>query len=437
MLARMDRTFALGAGFLLLLGTAQAHADTSLAGTASMGAGYTNNIRGVPENSEAPNAETPEADGFMNLTPGIVAGYETRRGIHTLGYIFNAQLSLNNSETNSFAHTVGYDALLSTSANSSIRFGTALNSGRLNGFNQVAGVEGGELVPEDDITFINYSGNSTFRNQFDRQWTGELSFAANAFRPTSGDSQGATLNLEPRVAVERGFQSHLVAGSLRAAYNVVEVIGAEEDQKILSIRPEVRWVWNISETLSSASTVGLDIIGQAPSLERGITTPRANAAVTYQHERGTATVNCGRAMESNFLTGDITQTDGCGVILQLPVPYISRLQAIGGASYNQGKFFNAATGELRGDNSRLNMDVSFAYLVTPAWNVSFRFETSVQDRDEDGMGATTTNQTIGTLVIAGRIPETITPRVPRQNNSRVESGNAAFDEKPAGEQKQP
>ena len=302
--AGMLSRLALGGGLLLVLGTAGgAQADTSLVATGSASTGYSTNILGVPETEDVNAAQQPEADGFSDLAPGLAAAYEHRRGTHNLTYVFGARLFLRNSEANSYNNSLSYQNILATSSRGSLRMGASFNSGRVNAFDQAGNdvVGEGDLLPDGDIEFIAYNASLSYRHQLTQNVTGETSIVGGKFIPTSGVEQtGETTNIEHRMRLDRGFRRHLLGVDFRTGFNKQEV---PDLQRQLTLGPGVFWTWNASQSISTNASAGLDVIGEYPRLARGLTVPRASAAVTYSHERGRASIGWTRGVAANLFGG--------------------------------------------------------------------------------------------------------------------------------------
>ena len=415
---------------MLALGSTLAHADTSLIATGSASTGYSSNIFGVPETDNPAVGARVQGDGFTDLAPGLAAAYEHRRGIHNLNYIFGARLFLRNSEANSYNNTVSYQNILAVSPRGSLRMGASFNSGRVNAFDQ-AGNEAigeGNLLPDGDVEFIAYNVGASYRHQLSQTWTGETSLAGGRFLPTGGGAEaGDTTNLENRIRFDRTFRRHLVGVDFRTAYNKQE---APDLQRTLTTGPGVLWTWNVSESISTNSSAGLDIVGDFPSMQRGITVPRYAAAVTYSHERGRATVGYGHGVTTNLFGGDTTITDSVFSNISLPLP-TKRPMVVGlAAAYAKGEIIDIDSEAPRGDTERASADITLAMELTRVLQLGFRLETSKQTQNDvlgDGMEfEAITRQTQGLVVITGRFPGTAAGQVPRRNSDRVESGDADF-----------
>ncbi len=414
-----------------MLGTASAaHADTSLVATGTASTGYSTNILGVPATDDVNAAQQVEADGFSDLAPGLAAAYEHRRGIHNLTYVFGARVFLRNSGANSYNNTLSYQNILSTSARGSLRMGASFNSGRVNAFDQAGNdvVGEGDLLPDGDVEFIAYNANISYRHQLTQNLTGETSITGGKFIPTSGvDQAGETTNIEHRMRIDRGFQRHLLGVDFRTGYNKQEV---PELQESLTLGPGVFWTWNATQSISTNATAGIDVIGEYPGLARGLTVPRASAAVTYSHERGRATTGWSRGVATNLFGGDTTINTQYFTNVTMPLPS-KRPMALGiAAAYATGDIIDVTLDEARGTTERVSADLNLGVELTRAWQLGVRLETSKQTQNDvlaDMMQfEAVTTQTQGLVVLTGRFPGAIAAQVPRRSSDRVESGESDF-----------
>jgi hypothetical protein len=415
-------------GLLLLLPSWLAEADTSLVATGAVDTGYSTNIQGVAE-SDDPMAPEVVADSFMNLRPGLAAAYELPRAIHNLNYIFGAQLFLSNSEANSFSNTLTYQSLLTMSARSSLRLGAAFNAGRVNSFDQPGVQVGqpGEVVPDGDVEFIAYNANAAYRRLLSQVWTGEVTVAAAKFDPTNTEDVGSTTNLEQRVRIERSFRYHLLGADARLAFNRQAV---PDVQRSLTSGPGVFWTWNVTESISTNTTAGVDVVGEYPAFARGFTVPRGSAALTYSHERGRATAGWARGAATNIFGGDTTVNNNFFLNAALPLPTTRPIALTAALNYATGEIIDLEIGDTRGRTKLMSADVGVALALNRAWNLGIRGQTSKQtleDITEMGTFNSTIRQTIGSVVLQGRFPAEIAAQVPRQSSDRVESGNASFE----------
>ncbi len=415
---------------MVLCATQGAQADTSLVATGSASTGYSTNILGVPATDDVNAAQQPEADGFSDLAPGLAAAYEHRRGIHNLLYVFGARLFLRNSEANSYNNTLSYQNILATSARGSLRMGAGFNSGRVNGFDQAGNevVGEGDLLPDGDVEFIAYNASLSYRHQLTQNLTGETSIVGGKFIPTSGVEQsGETTNIEHRIRVERGFRRHLVGVDFRTGFNKQEV---PDLQRSLTLGPGAFWTWNVNASFSTNASLGLDVIGEYPRLARGLTVPRASAAVTYSHERGRASIGWTRGVAANLFGGDTTVNTQYFTNVTMPLPTKRPMVAGVAAAYATGDIIDVTLDQARGTTERASADLSIAMELTRAWQLGLRLETSKQTQNDvlaDMMQfEAITSQTQGLVVLTGRFPAAIAAQVPRRSSDRVESGASDF-----------
>lgn len=414
-----------------MLGTAGgAQADTSLVATGSASTGYSTNILGVPETEDVNAAQQPEADGFSDLAPGLAAAYEHRRGTHNLTYVFGARLFLRNSEANSYNNSLSYQNILATSSRGSLRMGASFNSGRVNAFDQAGNdvVGEGDLLPDGDIEFIAYNASLSYRHQLTQNVTGETSIVGGKFIPTSGVEQtGETTNIEHRMRLDRGFRRHLLGVDFRTGFNKQEV---PDLQRQLTLGPGVFWTWNASQSISTNASAGLDVIGEYPRLARGLTVPRASAAVTYSHERGRASIGWTRGVAANLFGGDTTVNTQYFTNVTMPLPTKRPMVAGVAAAYATGDIIDVTLDEARGTTERVSADLNLAVELTRAWQLGVRLETSKQTQNDvlaDMMQfEAVTSQTQGLIVLTGRFPGVVAAQVPRRSNDRVESGSGDF-----------
>jgi len=421
---------ALGGGLLLVLSTTVAQADTSLIATGSASTGYSTNIQGVPENDDPTLGQQVEADGFSDLAPGLSAAYEHRRGIHNLSYIFGARLFFQNSEANSYNNTVIYQNILTVSPRGSLRMGASFNSGRVNAFDQAASqvVNQGNVLPDGDVEFISYNANIAYRHQLSQNWTGEASLLGGKFVPTGGgDQAGDTTNVEQRLRLDRGFRRHLVGVDFRTAFNKQIV---PDVQKTLSVGPGINWTWNLSESFSTNSSAGVDVIGEYPTLARSLKVPRAAAAITYSHERGRATLGWARGVATNLFGGDTTINNQYSLTVGLPLPTKRPMNVGVDAAYATGEIIDIASDESRGNTERKSADLNLGMELTRTWILGLRFQVSKQTQDnilvDMSVDTAITNQAQGLLVLQGRFPGAAAAQVPPRSTDRVESGEADF-----------
>ncbi len=418
------------APFLLLLAPVVASADTSLTATGSATTGYSTNILGVPEGGAPGVEDRVEGDGFTDLAPGLAAAYEHRRGTHNLTYVFGARLFLRNSEANSFNNTLIYRNVLATSARGSVRMSAGFNSGRINGFDQAGSdvVGAGDQLPDGDVEFISYNASLGYRHQLSQNWTGEALLFGGKFLSTGGgENSGETTNLEQQLRLDRGFRRHRLGVDFRIGYNDQEL--EDESQRTLRMGPGMFWVWNLSPAFSTNASAGIDVVGEYPTLARGITVPRASAAVTYSHERGRATMGWAHGVAINLFAGDTTINDQYFVNLALPVP-TKRPMAVGlTAAYSSGEIIDITIDEARGTTKRISADANLTTQLSRIWRLGVRLQTSKQTQTERVVGMDVeaiTKQTLGMIVLQGSFPSAVAAQVRPRSTDRVESGETDF-----------
>lgn len=419
----------LGIGIVGVGFAGEASADTSLVATGEVSSGYSDNILGVAENDD-PTAPEVVGDAFMDLSPGLAIAHQRRRSTHNLLYTFGARLLLDNSEASSISNTLAYASVISLSPRTSLRLGAGFNSGRVNGFDAAASdvVQPGNVLPEGDVAFISYNANAAVRHLLTAQWSTELSFATAFFEPTNTDDVGPTKNSEVRARAERRFRYHLVGGELRTAFNRQEVPDIERS---LTFSPGAFWTWDISERISTNTSGGVDIIGEYPTMERGLVVPRGAAALTYSHARGRATTGVSRGVATNLFGGDTTVTTQYFLNFGLPVP-IKRPTAAGLAfTYAKGEIIDLELGDTRGRTDLVSANFTLQTEINRAWRVGFRFDTSKQDVEDIGVMGNfdaTIRVTTASLVLTGRFPEQIAGQVPARSSDRTESGATGFEQ---------
>ncbi len=428
---------ALGAA---VLPSRPATADSSLQAVINLSTGYTDNVDLVPENPANARATAEvSSDTFASIAPGLIFSHLSPRITQVLLYSASFRLYAGSGGGNSFSNTVGYGVRFALSPRSSAGLDVNGSSGRLAAL---------PVAPQDTLVGTRAAGDQSFAQAtavesytyaVGRSWRFEQSLTASLVEPNDDavqiglrDSFGGSLGLS------KVFNSHAFTASAHATESSFDQ-GEDEagndlgDLRTITLGPELRWVHDLSEDLSTDAMIGGVAIMPAYEWDKRDQFPIGSATLRYQNELFGASAGYQRIVSPNLALAQTEVTHRVEARGVLPVPiqhprFRNKLLLSGAAGYSSGEFVRAAadaTQETVGGTKLWLADLSLSWDASAEISAGLRYQRVWQEVEDPDLMLDEPQRTRGQtilLVLQGRYPARQAAVLPRDPSTRVDGG---------------
>ncbi len=427
----MARSVGLVAASVSTLIAFSAHADQSLHATGTITTGFSNNITNTPETEDAQVI----ADGFATIAPGALFSYESPRFSVEAAYILNARLFFRERSANSFSNALSARGSLAVSALDKLEGSISGSAGRINAFDTLPDEGDIDLPPTGDIAYARLLAAEAFTRQLSYLWRIRQTADASAFTPTDETTNVNTnWNVGGSLALERAWQRHQVTGSFEGKYVHNERIDVDSGDRLapdlqVIAGPRVRWLWDISGTLSSSVTLGLVRVFEPDSFSTGIYQPNLAAQLAYFKHRSILTLRYLHGVNTNTLIGQTSTVDRGELRGYFPTPEILEDSGLTGTvGYQRAKFIDVDSESLAASSKQALGDVAATWRQYEGLTWAVRYQYSRGTRGVAAIGSTQeTSRHQVQLMLTVRYPERQAVELPRRIIDRVDESNPTED----------
>ncbi|HLU64910.1 MAG TPA: hypothetical protein VKZ63_01460 [Kofleriaceae bacterium] len=431
-----DALIAAAAAAALLGGPRQAAADQSLHALTTLTTGFTDNVQLVPENPTDPD-NTPRVtkDAFANIAPGIVFAHEAPRIAQVLRYTINVRLYAEASSANSYSNALQYQAMIPLSPLSELGIDAAASHGRLNAFDTGPADTSIATRARGDVSYARAGGGLSYGRTLSRSWRITESLGSSVFQPTDDTTQVRTrLTIDEALGVTKTFMRDAVSLTGRATYSFLDrgqdILGNDlEDERTLLAGPELRWVHDINQALSTDAMVGATFTVNADTFERGLLLPVGAAYVRFTQDRYGASLGYRHVVATNILVAETEATNVVEARGTVAVPGRDDVVVAGTMGWASGRSLDLAGEQLIGRTTQWIADLSFLWEATDEVNVAFRYQLVRQNREQplEAIMDERTRRNQVMVVLEGRYPSRQAVELRRRNEGRADGGQEEVD----------
>jgi len=356
---------ALGA-LVVLLVAFPARARDQVQGVFEGSAGYTDNTQSTPENPP-PGIDSPHADLFGIVSPGIVYAIETPSQLHRFSYTYALSLFFRDSDATSSTNRLEYSSIFETSPHSQLILGaTAMQAHQHTAgtLTTSANTLTNAAIPGTGA-FLGASLEQGFILEFAHDWRATQATGFALYTPIRSDVDApSTYAPSARLGLERLFEWNAVGAEARAEYSFVkdavgphgEPIGNQEQVIGTGL---FRWRHDWGMWISSRAEAGAVEVWR---LNTGKTYvgPVGGAALAYTREDAEGALEYSHLVTTNVLLAQTILADE--VRLHGTLPLHKKPDAFVGASaaYSNGRIIDE-NGDLATDLDVLLLDFTVGY----------------------------------------------------------------------------
>jgi hypothetical protein len=412
-----------------------ARADVSLHALLETHLGVTDNVTSAAEGSTRTN------DGFLMLRPGFLVSYETRRTQHEL--TASSDLNLYAANTDSFAMSAHgrYLGTYLLTPFTTGELGASVGSGTVTDLGARAPAGDGQpmVLPTGGTRFSSATGEerlahqlgeatSVYESGFGRWVTTEVDGAM-------GESSTSSFEFGGSIGGERSWRVTSFGVEARASLVSLGVTepgmpqAIEEQLDVTGVGVARR---DLSRRWTARAEGGVTRVIPVGDTGEPITEPTFAAAIIYNPEWATGSLEARHAVQPNLFLAANTITDSLVANAALPLPWLSehraepRLTALFTVGGLRTRFISLETGEL--SNAILALSVDAAVAWTPKDNLALSARLQFVRQSEDntgGMGGELDlTRTALLLTFSGRWPERVAAESRgRRENRRVDRSN--------------
>lgn len=424
------------------LGSGDARADQSLHAVTTVSTGYTDNVQLVPDNPSDPTlVPQVENDAFANVAPGLIFAHEGPRIAQVVRYVMSARLYAEQSSANSYSNSLSYQALLRLTPRTEMSVDAAASHGRLNAFDTAAEQTSLDTRAQGDIAYARGAAGVSLARTLSRSWRIQDAVGVSVFQPTDDTTQVRTrYTLENALSLTKALRDDAFSGALRAVYSSLDRgtddSGDElEDEESITSSAELRWVHDLSQTLSTDAMAGVAFTVRADNFSRGLLLPVGAAYLRYQKERYAAALGYRHQVQTNILIAETEATNTFEGRGSVPVPWVEDVSLAGAAGYAHGRSLDLGQEQLLGTNDRWVGDLAISWRATPELRLAARYQIVWQTRTQPDLDImderTRRNQFM--VILEGRYPSRQAVEIRQRNEGRADGGESIEGQRESGQ----
>jgi hypothetical protein len=409
-----------------LISAAGARADQSVTAVGTVATGFSDNIQMVPDN--APSDDRPNASKatFSSIAPGLIFAHERPRIAQVLAYTFNLRLYVENLDSSSYSNALIYQAIIPVTPLSEVGINANASQGQLNAFDPAPASAPIETSARGDLSYARAGGTVGYTHQLTRSWKIREGVGGSVFEPTDNLEQIRTrYTLEASSGVTKAFNYDAFTLGARGSYTVLQRDDVP-DEEILQAGPELRWVHDISDYLSTDASAGVAYTAPADRPSDELVLPVGSAFLRYTKDRYNGQVGYRRTVATNLLIGETEATHLVEARGTINIPPRDDVSVTGAAGYARGRGLDLEETRLLGDSQRWLADVSFNYEIEKDMlTMGIRFQHVRQVRDDfDPPAAAMMDEIINERTRASQFMVTMTGRWPDRQAVEMEQLDA-------------
>jgi hypothetical protein len=421
--------FALALVALALAG-APAGADQSLHAVTTLTTGFTDNVQLVPDNAAPDTEARVSKDAFANIAPGMVFAHTAPRISQVLRYSMAVRLYAENSSANSFSNALQYGAAVPLSPLSELALDAGASHGRLNAFDSAPADTTIATRARGDISYATGGAGLSYRRTLTRSWSFTESISGSVFQPTDETTQVRTrYSISNGLGLTKTFRNDAATVTLRGTYSSLDR-GRDDagndlpNEKTILAGPELRWVHDINQELSTDAMAGAVVTIRADTFERGLILPVGSAYLRYTKNRYGAAVGYRHIVATNILIAETEATNVVEARGNVAVPGRDDVSVSGTLGFASGRSLDLGGEQLIGRTTQWLGDLSFQWAATSEVDLSVRYQLVRQHREQPLAlvmdERTRRNQVM--VVLEGRYPSRQAVELIRPTEGRADRG---------------
>lgn len=407
-------------------------ADQSVHAITSLATGYTDNVELVPSNPTDPSlVPSVQSDVFANVAPGMVFASDSLHITQVLTYVLNIRLYANQSTADSYSNSLMYQAVVPLSPVSSLDLDAGASHGRLNAFATAPALTQVQTQGRGDQAYAQANVAVGYTRALSASWQVRDSVSSSVFQPTDDTTTVRTrLTVEDSLQATKTFHYDALTASFRASFSSLDR-GTDPvsnmdvpDEHTLILGPSLRWVRDLTQTLSADASVGVVGTYDTNDFSQQLFLPVGTAYLRYINDRYGAAVGYRHVVATNLLVGENESTNVVEVRGTVPVPlFDERVSASGAVGYSNGSSLDANQ-DLVGSTVAWIGDVSLGWRATDELSVGARYQLVRQTRDEPVLGVMNekTRRQQFMIMLEGRYPSRQAAEIKRKNDGRADGG---------------
>ena len=426
--------------------------STSLHGTGSFTAAYTDNMLGTAS-EPGPGEQPPVSVVFFELSPGLLLYHGSPRVIHELTYSHPFTIFVNHSEANAQSDIGAWRAIFALTPRDELTTGLSVSRSttRLAALNAPTGQAANDAVLLGDNTLLYFDAYQTYTRQLTDDWQLLQSSGAGYVYPldTPGPQPNRWLaRLGLGTEYTKGNSAYALLGEstyfVNTAVNEGNVDIPREDQLLVSAR--ARWRHDLSARWSSELNAGVAGAVDASAPSNGIFGPVGLGAIRYNFDGYGAELVAERVIAPNLITSQMYLSDQARLVGGLPLWREASILLQTSVGYTHNRIINVRESTYAATFDMWLFDTGIGWFPEDGPQVVARYQHTEQIGNEsDAQPAATFHRNMVLLTVGMVWPSRAAmPRVPAGPPVRVDgsdrdplapgnqTGDAAATPAPAG-----
>jgi hypothetical protein len=383
--ARRVRATRRCAFLLAVLAAGAAPAAPKLQAVGAASVGYTDNFQTTPQ--AAQQGSNPRSAGpFAMISPGLVLALESPRMIQRLGYRYEYDLFLAQSNTTTSANQLDYQGLFDVSKRVALILGSSVSESNRYATVVFAAPGSGAVtsLPAGAGAFVQAEASETLSFDLGVGWRAWQGGRVLVESPILGTVAPQTSEFAARGGVEHSYLFDAVGAEVRSDYAVVHngVLSngnrAGVQEQLVNTAVGI-WRHDLGRYFTSSAEAGAARI-QLLNNGRGFWSPTASAMLAFADISGDAQLSYAHTISTNPLFGQSLLADEIRVRGGLPLTAHGELLVAGTLGYQNARLIDQ-NANLAARVHVIMGDITLGWLATRSLEVALRYQHVEQKSD--------------------------------------------------------
>ncbi len=351
----------------------------------------TDNVFQVP--SDSPEGLPREGDVFLQLRPGLLGTYATRRATHEVTADLDAIAFARNRDAWSMSGRGGWRGIFTVSPRTEILTGVGVGTGTLNTLVARSADPAAALAPTGTNTFISADASQQLSYQGSREVRITQHSRAQAVRTTDDmDRSTDAYDLSIGGGSDRTWRSDALGADLTGSFVSFSrgdgTLGADQ---LFNIRAAGQWRHDLSRRWTSIIDGGLVVVVPVSSDGESVVVPIIGGQLAYAPQWGSASVSVSRSVVPNLFIAQNTVADTVTAAVNMPLPWLSaerarpRWSTVGAIGFTRSQIIDTERGQLASSFTIFNADLALQYAVSEASGLALRYQFLRQSGNADSL----------------------------------------------------
>ena len=351
----------------------------------------TDNVFQVPSNS--PEGLPREGDAFLQVRPGLLGTYATRRTTHEVTADLDVLAFARNRDAWSISGRGGWRGIFTLSPRSELVAGAGVGTGTLNTLVARSADPAAALAPTGTNTFISADATQQMTYQGSREVRLTEHARAQAVQTANAmDQSNLSYDLSFGGGFDRTWRSDAVGADLTGSFvSFSRGDGTRGADQLFNIRAAGQWRHDVSRRWTSNIDGGLVVVAPISRNGDSVVVPIIGGQIAYAPQWGSASISVSRSVVPNLFIAQNTVADTVTAAVNMPLPWLSAERArphwstVGAIGFARSQLIDTERGRLASSFNVFNADLALQYAVSEASGLALRYQFIRQSGNADSL----------------------------------------------------